>query len=78
MRLMALCLVTLAGCCSVATADCVDAAATAIQQRGVTDWVISNPTPTLEEIYQNSSTSETLIGYRAWFRVARRTKDMWW
>jgi hypothetical protein len=74
MKFLILSLVALLGCSSVAAADCLGVAATAIQQRGVADWVRGDPAPTLEEVYQNSSTSETLIGYRAWFRVARCTK----
>jgi len=74
MKFLVLSLVALLGYDSAAAADCLDVAATAIQQKGVTDWVRSDPAPTLEEVYQNSSTSETLVGYRAWFRVARCTK----
>src|SRR5262245_50858932 len=74
MKLFALGLATLLGYSSAAAADCLDVAAGAIEQRGVTDWMRSNPAPTLESVYQNSPTSETLIGYRAWFRVARCDK----
>ena len=74
MKFLVLSLGALLGCSSAAAADCLDVAATALQQKGVIDWVRSGPAPALEEVYQNSSTSETLIGYRAWFRVARCAK----
>jgi hypothetical protein len=71
MKLFVLGLAGILGFSSAASADCLDDATKAIEAKGITDWKRADPAPRLEEVYQNSQTSETLIGYQAWFRVAQ-------
>jgi hypothetical protein len=74
MKLLVLGLAGILGFSTAASADCLDTATKAIEAKGVTDWKRTDPAPKLEEVYQNSQTSETLIGYQAWFRVAQCEK----
>lgn len=53
---------------AASAADCVDVAAKALEQKGITDWERSEGNPTLENIIM---TQNITMGYRAWFRVAR-------
>jgi hypothetical protein len=71
MKLLVLALAATLGFSTAASADCLDVATKAIEAKGITDWKRADPAPRLEEVYQNSQTSETLIGYQAWFRVAQ-------
>jgi hypothetical protein len=62
------------GFSTAASADCLETATRAIEAKGITDWKRTDPAPKLEGVYQNSQTSETLVGYQAWFRVAQCEK----
>ena len=61
-------LVAALGFSSTASADCLDVAAKAIEQKGITDWERSEHNPTLENVIMVQNIT---MGYRAWFRVAR-------
>jgi hypothetical protein len=74
MKVFVFVLVAVLGFSSTAFADCLAAATKFLEEKGITDWKKNDPAPILEEVYQNSPTSETLIGYRAWIRIDRCEK----
>jgi len=65
MRAFALSLAAALSFSSAASADCLDVATKAVEQKGFT--VLEKPN--LEELYQPSNSG--LTGYRAWLRVGR-------
>src|SRR5262245_58266277 len=56
------------GFSSAASADCLDVAKSAIEQKGITDWNKAGEPPVLETVYM---VQDVVTGYRAWFHVAR-------
>jgi hypothetical protein len=56
------------GVSSTVSADCLDAAIGAIEQKGITDWDRKDEPPILQEV---TMVQDVIMGYRAWFHVAR-------
>jgi hypothetical protein len=69
MKVFTFALAVALGFSSAASADCLVVATKTLEEKSITDWKRDEPAPILADVYQNSPTSETLIGYRAWIRV---------